>query len=359
MRRQDLAVFYQSEAPPVIDGIKKPVKPGGYTDSGADIACALKEAGSRVVTPHSSPRSASAVDWVFPDSEDGFAEAYAKGARTFWLNTVLYDGHPVESQFAKDVRFVGQVPRLVQKFDDKFKTNELLRTEGLPVASSRVIEAAPSDVTFPCVLKPIRGRGSEGVCVVESEIELRTKISDWLRSEKYGRAFMLEELLPGDEITIAVMPPGEYVFGQRAEPRERHWALPPVRRSNHEKMIAPYSGSVAVVNNSAVLAEAELEEPTVLAITKACELAAALVGARAPIRIDCRQNAAGEYKIFDLNMKPNMTGTGRPGREDQTSLVAIAARSMGWSFTDLCKNMLQNAWLPMAGDLTSSARGAF
>lgn len=32
-----------------------------------------------------------------------------------------------------------------------------------------------------------------------------------------------------------------------------------------------------------------------------------LVGARAPIRIDCRANKEGQYFFFDLNMKPNMT----------------------------------------------------
>ena len=44
------------------------------------------------------------------------------------------------------------------------------------------------------------------------------------------------------------------------------------------------------------------------------------------MRIDCRADRDGEYRIFDLNMKPNVTGVGRPGRADQDSLSLIAAR---------------------------------
>ena len=43
-------------------------------------------------------------------------------------------------------------------------------------------------------------------------------------------------------------------------------------------------------------------------------------------------------------MKPNMTGAGRPGRDDQDSLSAIAARGMGWDYADLLMAMLNCAW---------------
>ena len=38
-----------------------------------------------------------------------------------------------------------------------------------------------------------------------------------------------------------------------------------------------------------------------------------------------------------------MTGPGRPGREDQSSLTALAASALGWSYADLLQNMLQSA----------------
>lgn len=41
--------------PPVADGIKKPMKKGGYSDSGADIAYCLKKNGENVILPCKNP----------------------------------------------------------------------------------------------------------------------------------------------------------------------------------------------------------------------------------------------------------------------------------------------------------------
>jgi hypothetical protein len=44
-------------------------------------------------------------------------------------------------------------------------------------------------------------------------------------------------------------------------------------------------------------------------------------------------------------MKPNMTGPGRPGRDDQASLSAIAAAELGWDYPRLLMEMLGSAQL--------------
>jgi hypothetical protein len=38
-----------------------------------------------------------------------------------------------------------------------------------------------------------------------------------------------------------------------------------------------------------------------------------------------------------------MTGPGRPGREDQASLTAIAAAAMGWDYGTLLQHILESA----------------
>lgn len=38
-----------------------------------------------------------------------------------------------------------------------------------------------------------------------------------------------------------------------------------------------------------------------------------------------------------------MTGPGRPGREDQASLTALAAAKLGWDYPELLKRVLQSA----------------
>jgi D-alanine-D-alanine ligase len=343
-----VAVLYQAQLPPVIDGIRKPLKPGGYADSGADIAYVLRERGLPVVTPVATPDVARDLDWVFPDTAEGIAQAQALGATILWLNTILFTGHPVEAYLAHGGQVVGQPPALVEKYDDKWTANEWLRAHGLPIPAARILTqpaALPAAFTFPVVLKPIRGRGSAGVELLPSAAQLAERLPQMVASGDFGDAVMVEQYLSGQEITITVLPPGAYLVAGQVQQQADYWGLPPVKRFNHQDGIAPYNGTVAVSENSQVLSPAELATPAVQQVLADCATAARLVGAQAPIRIDCRQGAGSDqYYLFDLNMKPNMTGAGRPGRENQDSLSALAARAIGWDFAALLENMLRQAW---------------
>ncbi|MBL8994556.1 MAG: hypothetical protein JNM63_14520 [Spirochaetia bacterium] len=150
--------------------------------------------------------------------------------------------------------------------------------------------------------------------------------------------------MPGEEITITVMPPGHYVLDGLNTRFDEYWSLPAVRRFNHIDGVAPYNGTVAVVNNSIALSNEELAVDAIQELCRQCEDAAKWVGAKAPIRIDCRAGAEKKYRLFDLNMKPNLTGPSRPHRQDQTCLSAIASEAMGWDFSDLILNMLMQCW---------------
>ena len=347
-REHTVALLYQAMPPPVIDGIRKDPKPGGYADSGADIAHALRGAGVKVATPHPDPDPARDLDWVFPDTPDGIAAARAAGASLLWANTVLFAGHPLESVM-DDCWIVGQLPAAMQEADDKFATNARLRAAGLPVAAS--ILAAPVarpgvhalatltpealaalGLDFPLVVKPVRGRGSQGVTRVDDHAACMDTAASLVDSGRFGDELIVEQFLEGAELTVTVMP------------GDAPWALPPVLRFNHQNGVAPYNGIVAVSANSRALSTAEQARPQVSAMLAACVAAASMVAARAPIRIDCRAGADGVLRLFDLNMKPNMTGAGRPGRDDQDSLSALAARALGWDYRELLLRMLDCAW---------------
>ena len=82
----------------------------------------------------------------------------------------------------------------------------------------------------------------------------------------------------------------------------------------------------------------------VVRVAYECECAAAMIGARAPVRIDCRRSIAGRFMLFDVNLKPNITGPGRPVREGEESLVSLAGRAAGWSYAELLRNLLRQAW---------------
>ncbi len=343
-----IAILYQADCPPAVNGIKKPMKPGGYSDSGADIAHALSNHGLSVVPYVQEPRIENDLDWVFPDTKEGIQLALNKGARTIWLNTVLYTGHPIEQFFDEDIEFVGQFPKTVDAFDDKLMTNRLLKENGLPIPDSEVIDRNSLlndlEMAYPFIIKPIRGRGSQGVSLVKTQAELKSKLDELLDLTIYGTSFYIEKYLIGQEITITVMPPGNYQFGNKPEFKGHYWGLPAVKRTNHIDGVVPYNGTVAVINNSIVLGENELNDKSIYDINMQCEKAATLVRAKAPIRIDCRKDESGEYYIFDLNMKPNMTGPSRLNRQDQDNLSSLAAQKVGWEYKDLVINMVNQKW---------------
>lgn len=341
-----VAILYQATLPPMIDGLRKDAKPGGYSDGGADIAVALRSRGVAVVTPVASPDAARALDWVFPDTAEGIAAAIAAGADTLWANTVLFEGHPLGA-VPPGIAIVGQDVAAMQRFDDKFATNRMLADAGLPVAesflltASEVADARP--VAFPLIVKPVRGRGSQGVTLVHDLPALHAAATALIAGGRFGDTVVVERFLPGEEMTVTLLP--------AACPRpddgrgDTPFALRPVRRFDQRGGVAPYNGDVPVTANSAAIDRARLDEPAVVAMIRACVAAAALVDARTAIRIDCRADADGRFLLFDLNMKPNMTGPGRPGRDDQDCLSAIAARADGWDYADLLLAMLAGRWV--------------
>jgi D-alanine-D-alanine ligase len=353
-----VAVIYQQVAPPLIDGARKDPKPGGYSDSGADIAYCLKEGGVQVITPVTNPNPAIDSHWVFPDTDEGLQQATRMGATVIWANTVLFSGHPLESKIS-DLWIVGQMPERQQQIDDKFATNAKLRACGLPVASSILVSkriqsgsAELSSLTeqvlterglsFPLVVKPVRGRGSQGVTVVQNLCALTAALNSLFESGAFGSLAIVEEFLAGEELTLTVMRAPHATDGSAAV--EEPLVLPPVRRFNHVGGIAPYNGTVAVIRNSTALNPFEANAAPVVRLMDACAASFKQIGALAPVRIDCRANNRGEFRIFDVNMKPNMTGAGRPGRDDQDSLSALAARKIGWSYLEFLKTMLRSAW---------------
>ncbi|WP_316735117.1 ATP-grasp domain-containing protein [Pedobacter aquatilis] len=345
-----VAVLYQAKQPPVKDGILKPIKPGGYADSGADIAYTLKEKNIPVITPTENPEVEQDLDWVFPDTKEGISKAISLGANTFWLNTVLYNGHPIEEFISKDIFVVGQDPKMVDTYDDKVHTNNMLKKANLPIPKSMLIDSknidklGSIDLKFPLMIKPIRGRGSQGVMLVEQEKDLEKNLKETFKKGDFGMAVYLEEYLPGEELTVTIMPPGKYIVEELELRYDYYWALPAVRRFNHENGVAPYNGQVAIINNSEVLTVEEEIEPKVKSLYKLCQHAAEIVHSKAPIRIDCRADDNGQYFLFDLNMKPNMTGAGRMHRADQDSLAALSARRINWEFSDLLTAMLAQRW---------------
>ena len=344
-----VAILYQCGLPPIKDGMQKPMKPGGYSDSGADIAFQLIKNKILVITSNPNPKVNNDFDWVFPDTAQGILSALDKGANIFWLNTLLYQGHPIEKFYGENIEFVGQLPKETDIYDDKWVTNNVLRDNGLSVPKASLITKDKQynyleNLQYPLVMKPLRGRGSQGVIRIEKETELQPKLGKLFSEGKYGNALYLEKFLVGQEITITVMPPGKYEINKEIKNMNKPWSLPAVKRFNHINGVAPYNWIVAVRENSCVLEDDELKTKAIIEIYQQCEKAATIVNSKAPIRIDGRADENGKYWIFDLNMKPNLTGASRPHRQNQDCLSVIAGQKIGWSYGDYLVNMFQQRW---------------
>ncbi|WYZ33892.1 hypothetical protein EsH8_I_000168 [Colletotrichum jinshuiense] len=350
LARKRVAVLYQAIEPPVINGVRKPMKPGGYRDSSADIAYNLQASKSvDAVCPVHNPSPKTDSEWCFPDTEEGILSAVDKGATHLWANTILFASHPLQtsaglSKFQDALRVVGHGPLVVEKYDDKELVNSLLRNTGeftMPLAwtihhgPNVAAELRQKNLPFPVVAKPIRGRGSHGVRVCRN-LEDLTAHAESLFQE--SPSIMLEEYLSGEEATVTVMPPN-------AE-RSEYWSLPVVTRFNHQDGIAPYNGVVAVTANSRAITKREEEDPAYGRIARECERVARVLGVAAPIRIDVRRfkdSPGSSFALFDVNMKPNMTGPGRPGRGDQASLTLLAAEALGWNYPELLGQILNTS----------------
>jgi hypothetical protein len=72
---------------------------------------------------------------VFGDTEAGILAAAEQGATRLWANTILFADHPLQTSskidhVAKDLKIIGQPPKLVEHFDDKYLVDNMLRAKG-------------------------------------------------------------------------------------------------------------------------------------------------------------------------------------------------------------------------------------
>lgn len=181
-----------------------------------------------------------------------------------------------------------------------------------------------------CYKADTRQRQSRRI-VIENKEQLDKVINKLVADKIYGSEFIIEPYLDGDEITVAVFPADNE--------HKKPYCLPPVSRFNHQNGIAPYSGKVAVSENSKAVEN--IEEYTDIMITAKRHMS---IGFKAPIRIDCRKNKDGKYLMFDVNMKPNMTMATRVHRQNQDSLMMLAAEKAGYSRIGLIELFLNTAW---------------
>lgn len=205
---------------------------------------------------------------------------------------------------------------------DKAAARAIFAAAGLPVAHGRVVEIdeleAADPIPPPYVVKPLNEGSSVGVEIIGPGDNRRAEVA---RSWRYNGAALVEEYVPGRELTVGVMGDRalavtEIVASQSFYDYESKYA------EGGSRHVIP-----AVVHPETYAAA--------MSIALAAHRALGCRGAsRADFRYDDTAASPGRLVLLEVNTQPGLT---------PTSLLPEQAAHVGMSFTDLCAWMVENA----------------
>jgi D-alanine-D-alanine ligase len=286
--------------------------------SGRQVIAALKEAGFRVtpvlvgddlaaVIRALDPQGADRPDAVFNALHGRFGEDGAIQGVLDWLNIPYTHSGVRASALAMD----------------KEAAKAVFAAAGLPIARGRVVDVAELEhhdpVPLPYVVKPVNEGSSVGVEILLKGDNRRAEIA---RSWRFGPSAMVEEYIPGRELTVAVM-------GDRAlavtEIHADAGAFYDYESkygdggSHHQVPAAVHPDTYAQAMDVALAAHRAL----------GCRGAT-----RADLRYDDTQGEPGRLVLLEVNTQPGLT---------PTSLLPEQAAHLGITFPALCAWMVENA----------------
>ncbi len=200
---------------------------------------------------------------------------------------------------------------------DKPMAKRLFADAGLPVAEHKIAhrdEVLAGDVMArPYVVKPLNEGSSVGVYIVdEDDKDLPFDREAW----PFGEKVMVEQFIPGREITVAVM-------GDRALA---------VTEITTQRGFYDYKAKYDIGGSKHVL-PAELDDDIYQEALDIAVQAHRCLGCRGVSRADMRYDGKNFY-LLEINTQPGMT---------ETSLVPEQAAHSVISFNDLVSWMVENA----------------
>ena len=200
---------------------------------------------------------------------------------------------------------------------DKMKTKSIYQSVDLPVAKSIKVQSKSlllkNDMKIPYVIKPVNGGSSVGISFVNRKEDLRHN------DDNYHGEVMLEEFIPGRELTVTVL-------------NDVPLTVTEIITENWYDYDAKYSE-----NGSSHIVPANLPNKIFDACKKYALRAHHALGCRGISRTDLRwddtKGLAGII-LLETNTQPGMT---------PTSLTPEQAKFCGISFEGLCKSLIKDA----------------
>jgi D-alanine-D-alanine ligase len=205
---------------------------------------------------------------------------------------------------------------------DKAMAKAVFASAGLPVAAGGVVDIAGLEhadpIALPYVIKPINEGSSVGVEIMRAGDNRRASVA---AAWTFGPQAMVEEYIPGRELTVGVM-------GDRALA---------VTEIASQHPFYDYEAKYAAGGSHHVIPAAIHPDiyARALDVALAAHRALGCRGAtRSDFRYDDTQGEPGRLVLLEVNTQPGLT---------PTSLLPEQAAHLGMSFPQLCAWMVENA----------------
>ena len=291
--------------------------------SGKNVIEALKTTGYKVTDLVANDNLVEIInfltknhpDVVFNALHGNFGEDGAIQGVLEWLNIPYTHGNICSSAIAMNKKI----------------TRILLHEAGLPIAKGKTIPvtnlAIQDPFPIPYVVKPIQEGTSVGVYIIQSDDpkirkQERAKI---LKEWKYGREALIEQFIPGKELTVCVL---------------NDKALTVTNISSDTHVFYDYKAKYQI-GQSTHTVPANIHPKAFEIALDYAQKAHKILGCDSVSRTDFRydnrnetQDQPGDLYILEVNTQPGMT---------KTSLLPEQAAFCGISYPELCSSLVEKA----------------
>lgn len=232
--------------------------------------------------------------------------------------------------------FTGASSHAMHLTMDKEATKALVASYGVPVVPHQVFrrldEAVSSELAYPLIVKPVREEASLGIrqdSVVTTETQLRAKIRTVLTI--YRQPALVEPFIEGREIsiglvgnepTVRVLPPVEFLFPDAPSPMHR------IRSYEYK-----WGGQ------REIMVRADLRETLMSTLAAHSLQAFTVTGCRDYARLDYRVRTDGQPFLLEVNYNP---GIG-PNAVGLNNTLTMMAAFEGLSFENLVAEIVATA----------------
>jgi D-alanine-D-alanine ligase len=201
---------------------------------------------------------------------------------------------------------------------DKIRSKEKFREHGVTTPLWEVIHPGQRPtIPLPIVVKPPREGSTVGVVIVKNEAKIESAISE---AAKYGRELLVEQFVPGRELTIGILG-DEALPIIEIIPKGGFYDF-----TNKYPFLNPQAGGGAEHVCPAKIDAEKTKEIQELALR-----AFRAAGLQVYGRVDVILSESGEPFILEINNIPGMT---------EASLLPEAAAVAGISYIDLCARII-------------------